>query len=70
MIQRSAQLIDKDGVALTIGGGTVAYSWLNEVATVAEQIGMIAGCLLVVVTLIHKIYNIIRKSAPEEKDTE
>ena len=50
----------KDIPSYTIGGGFMGISSLAEAATVAQQIGMILGALLVAVTLIHRLIMIRR----------
>lgn len=48
--------IRQDIVPLSVGGGFLGISTLNDVATVAEQIGIILGAVLVAVTLAHRVY--------------
>ena len=57
------QIITKDLPTVTVGGGVMGVSSLAEAATAAQQIGMIFGAVLVIVTLIHRllmIWNDIR----------
>lgn len=53
-IEQSA--IKQDIVPLSVGSGFIAGSTLSDIATVAEQIGIVLGAFLVFVTLIHRIY--------------
>lgn len=39
-----------------VGGGTATYGLLSDLATISEQIGMIAGALLTLCLLSHFIY--------------
>lgn len=56
MIDLSKQNIKQDAIPLSVGGGFLGFSTLAEAATFAEQIGMILGCALVAVTLLHRLY--------------
>jgi len=49
-------IITKDIPTLTVGGGFMGISSLSEAATIAEQIGMILGALLVAITLLHRLF--------------
>lgn len=54
------QIITKDIPTLTVGGGVMGVSSLADVATVAQQIGLILGALLVTATLVHRLIMIWR----------
>jgi hypothetical protein len=56
MEERGQSILEKDGVPLTVGGGVFAFSSLADLATTAQQVGMILGAMLVFVTLLHRIY--------------
>jgi 3-phosphoglycerate kinase len=50
------QIAQKDAFPLMVGGGSVAAFSLADIATVAQQIGVIGGAVLVFVTLAHRVY--------------
>lgn len=56
VVQVATQVVQKDALPLTLGGGMIVFPSLSEVATKAEQIGMIVGCVLVIVTLSHRVW--------------
>lgn len=53
-VEQSA--LKQDILPLSVGGGFIAGSTLSDIATIAEQVGIILGACLVFVTLIHRIY--------------
>ena len=53
-MHRQEQVID--GTGLVVGAGTASYGFLNDITTVAESIGIIAGATLTVLILIHWVY--------------
>lgn len=54
------QIITKDIPTLAVGGGFMGVSSLSDAATVAQQVGMILGALLVTATLVHRLIMIWR----------
>lgn len=54
------QILTKDLPTVTVGGGFMGISSLAEAATAAQQIGMIFGALLVIVTFAHRLLMIWR----------
>lgn len=56
MREQGQGLLEKDGIPLTIGGGSIVGFTLADVAETAQQIGVILGAVLVGVTLAHRIY--------------
>lgn len=54
------QIITKDIPTLAVGGGFMGVSSFADVATAAQQIGMILGAALVAATLVHRLIMIWR----------
>ena len=50
------ELIQAPATGLLVGGGTATFGFLNDLASTAEQIGMIAGAALTVGLLLQFIY--------------
>lgn len=50
------KIIQKDGLPLVIGGGSVLGFSLADVATVAQQLGVIGGAILVFITIAHRLF--------------
>lgn len=49
------QEVTDSATSYSLGFGTILLAWLSDLATVAEQLAMIAGFLLVVVRLAYEI---------------
>ena len=49
------QIILKDVPTLAVGGGFMGVSSLSDAATVAQQVGLILGAILVAATLVHRL---------------
>lgn len=65
--QVTTEVVQKDAVPITLGGGMIVFPSLSEVATKAEQIGMILGVVLLLVTISHRIW-IWRRDIKESKE--
>jgi len=48
LFEQVQQIAQKPATGVSVGSGTVAFGWLSDLASTAEQIGMIAGCILTV----------------------
>lgn len=56
LFEQVQEIAQKPATGLSVGGGTAAFGWLSDLATTAEQIGMIAGCVLTVCLLADFLY--------------
>jgi hypothetical protein len=56
MKQAAQEVIQAPITGLTVGTSTVGFGVISDLATTAEQIGMIAGCILSVCLLGDWIY--------------
>lgn len=56
----------KESVGVVVGGSTASFAIFNDVANVAEQIGMIAGCMLTLWLLGDKVYRTFIKTPTKE----
>lgn len=66
MRQNLQQIVDSDGSRIAVGTGVTAYSYLVDVASIFQQVGMILGPLLVLASLIHVCLKISKQLRDEE----
>ena len=62
MVEQKTHGVDSI-VSYAAGGGLFAFSSFAEIVTYAQQIGIILGCLVVLVRLVHdgmKLYHYIK----------
>ena len=53
-------VVVKDAPSYAVGGGGIGYFSLSDAATIAQQVGMILGAILVAATLLHRVIMIRR----------
>lgn len=61
------QLVDS-AVSYTAGGGLFVFASLADIATVAQQVGIILGCAVVIIRLVSDVKKLIDQFSNKKGD--
>lgn len=61
MFERTQHIAQSPAAGGTVGGSTVLFGWFSDLATVAEQVGMIIGTLFTICLFSHWLYKRVKE---------